>query len=121
MRAAAGLPAVVEVYRNRTRRCWSLRVGGRVVGYADTVALESVRLRHSEAARIRAVSTGARTVHAVAAGELSSAPRSPNAARLRYRIEAPGFRAGEDGVVVTAAAAAWFEADGSAWVAGGVP
>ncbi len=110
----------VEVYRNRTRRCWSLRVGGRVVGYADVVALESVRLRHSEAARIRAVRTGARTVHAFAAGVISTAARSPNAAPLRYRIEAPGFRAGEDGRVVTAASAAWFEADGSAWIEGGV-
>lgn len=95
---------MVEVYRNRTRRCWSLRVGSRVVGYADAVALESVRLRSSEPARIRAVRTGHRTVHAVAAGELSSAPRSPNAARLRYRVEEPGFRC--EGAIITAAAAA---------------
>lgn len=111
---------MVEVYRNRTRRCWSLRVAGKVVGYADADALESVRLRHSEAARIRAIRTGHRTVHAVAAGELSSAPRSLNAARLRYRVDAPGFRAGEEERLVTSASAAWFEADGSAWIEGGV-
>lgn len=112
---------MVEVYRNRSSRCWSLRVGGRVVGYADAVALESVQLRSSETARIRAVRTGHRTVHAVAAGALSSAPRPLAAERLRYRIEAPGFRAGEDGRLVTAASTVWFEADGTAWCEEGVP
>ena len=56
----------VEAYRNLTRRLWSIRVAGRVVGHAQSVALVGVTLRASEAARLRCLRTGARDVHAVA-------------------------------------------------------
>lgn len=108
---------MTAVYRNRTRRCWSLREGRRVVGYADAVALVEVRLLASEAARIRVLRTGATDVHAVAEGTVTEAPLPPGAERLRYRVTVPGFRAGPEERVVTAAAGAWFSADGTAWVA----
>lgn len=107
--------AAVEVYRNLTRRCWSVRVGGRVVGHVPAIALAGVTLRSSEAARQRCLRTGTRDVHAWAAGlRLDGVPRPPGTVRFRYGLYRPGFRL-PDGTVFTAAAACWFEPDGSAW------
>ncbi|BAQ49181.1 hypothetical protein Maq22A_1p34585 (plasmid) [Methylobacterium aquaticum] len=110
-------PRSVEVYRNLTRKAWSVRVNGRVVAHVQAIALQAVTLRASEAGRLRCLRTGARDVHAWARGTEAEEPRPPGAIRLRYRLEEPGFRAG--GSVITAASAAWFEADGSAWIEGG--
>lgn len=104
----------VEVYRNLTRRAWSLRVGGRVVGHVPAIALRDVVLRASEASRLRCVRLGLRDVHAFARGVPSTDSRPPGALRFRYRLSEAGFRLA-DGQAVSAAAAAWFEADGSAW------
>lgn len=109
---------MTAVYRNRMRRCWSLREGRRVVGYADAVAPVGVRLLASEAARIRALWTGATYVHAIAEGTVTDAPLPPGAERLRYRVTVPGFRVGPEERVVTAAESAWFSADGTAWCTG---
>ena len=104
----------VEVYRNLTRRAWSVRVGGRVVGHVPAIALRDVALRASEASRLRCVRLGIRDVHAFARGVPSTDSRPPTAVRFRYRLDTPGFRL-TDGQAVSVAAAAWFEADGSAW------
>lgn len=88
------------------------------MGYADAVTLSGVRLLASEAARIRVLRTGATDVHAVAEGTVTNAPMPPGAERLRYRVSLLGFRAGSEERVVTAAAGAWFSADGTAWVVG---
>ncbi len=104
----------VEIYRNLTRRAWSLRVAGRVVGHVPTIALRDVVLKASEASRLRCVRLGVRDVHAFARGIPSTDSRPPGAVRFRYRLSEHGFRLA-DGRVVTAAQAAWFEADGSAW------
>ncbi|OHV14708.1 hypothetical protein BK022_24455 [Methylorubrum extorquens] len=106
-----------EVYRNRSRRLWSVRECGRVVGHAPAIALVGVVFRASEAARLRCLRTGARDVHAWASGEIADLPRPAGARRLRYRVEEPGFRC--EGAVVTRARVAWFEADGTAWCEGG--
>lgn len=108
---------MVEVYRNRTRSRWSVRISGRVDGHRLCVVLVGVTLRASEAARLRCLRTGARDVHAWAAGELADLPRPEGAKRLRYRIKESGFRV--EGRVVVRAATAWFEADGTAWAVGG--
>ncbi len=94
-----------------------MRVDGRVVGHVQAIALAGVTLRASEAGRLRCLRTGARDVHAWARGTVTEEARPPGAVRLRYRLTEPGFRVG--GRIVTAAAAVWFEADGSAWVEGG--
>lgn len=107
-------PSAVEVYRNLTRRAWSVRAGGRVVGHVPAIALRDVALRSSNAARLRCVRLGTRDVHAWARGVPTDAPRPPAAVRFRYRLAEPGFRLA-DGQVLLAAAAAWFEEDGSAW------
>lgn len=104
-----------EVYRHTRRRCWSLCEGGRVVAHADSVALRDVALvvRPGALARVRAHRQ--REVCAVARGIATVAPRPPGARRLTFDPFGEGaFLA--DGVPVAAAAAAWFEADGTAWV-----
>ena len=110
-------PPVAEIYWNRPRRLWSVREGGLVVAHVPAIALVGVRFRASEASRLRCLRTGCRDVHAWAVGRVCEVSRTEDAARVRYRIEQSGFRVGDR--VVTRAARGWFEADGSAWVAGG--
>ena len=108
---------MTEIYWNRTSRLWSVREAGRVVAHVETISLSDVRFRASEAGRLRCLRTGARDVHAWAAGAIGEGSRPEEASRVRYRIEEAGFRV--EGRVVVAAFAAWFEADGSAWCVGG--
>lgn len=110
-------PPVTEIYWNRTCRLWSVREGGRVVAHVPAISLWDVRFRASEASRLRCLRTGARDVHAWAAGSVCEVSRTGDAARVRYWIEQAGFRVG--GRVVTRATRVWFEADGSAWCVGG--
>lgn len=105
----------VEAYRNLTRRSWSVRVGGRVVGHAPAIALLGVTLRASDAARLRCLRTGCRDVHAWARGfPLVGVPRPGGAVPFTYRLDRPGFHL-PDGTIIAGAAAVWLEADGSAW------
>lgn len=110
---------MADVYRNRTRRAWSVRIRGRVVGHREAVCLVGVTLRASEAGRVRCLAWGSREVVAWARGELADLARPVGAERLRYRLDTPGFLAGEEGRLVSKGRAAWFEADGSAWIEGG--
>ncbi len=106
---------MADVYRNLHRRCWSVREGGRVVDHVAEIALSGVTLRASEAARLRCLRTGSRDVHAWARGlPLVGVPRPGGAVRFSYSLDRPGFRL-SDGSILTAAAGAWFEQDGSAW------
>ncbi|TXN63218.1 hypothetical protein [Methylobacterium sp. WL6] len=107
----------VDVYRNLTRKRWSVRIGGWVAAHVEAIVLVGVTFRVSEASRVRCVRTGVRDVHAWARGRPGTGTRPPpDAVRVRYRpsVEA-GFRA-PDGTLITAAAAVWFEADGTAWI-----
>jgi hypothetical protein len=108
---------VTDIYWHRSRRLWSVRVAGRVVAHVPAIALSDVTFRASEAGRLRCLRTGARDVHAWAAGTVAEVSRTRDASGVRYRIEEAGFRVGDR--VVTKAAAVWFEADGSAWCEGG--
>ncbi len=105
-----------DVYRNLTRRAWSVRERGRVVGHVPAIVLADVVLRASEAGRQRCLRTGAGTsTHGHGHG--GEGARPPSAVRLRYGLWCPGFRT--NGLLVTRASMAWFEADGSAWIEGG--
>lgn len=110
---------LADIYRHRGRRAWSVRVGGRVVGHRDEVCLVGVVLRASEAGRIRCLARGSREVVAWVRGEVADLARPVGVERLRYRLDAPGFRAGEEGRAVSKGRVAWFEADGTAWIEGG--
>lgn len=110
------MPAEVEVYRNLTRRRWSVRVGGWVAAHMDAIALRDVVFRSSEASRLRTIRTGIRDVHAWARGvPVPGLERPAGAVPVRYRPRVePGFR-DPDGDLVAGARLAWFEPDGSCW------
>ncbi|MDP4021101.1 hypothetical protein Q8W71_00560 [Methylobacterium sp. NEAU 140] len=104
-----------DVYRHTRRRRWSLKVGGRVVGHVEAVALAGVALVVRPGALARVRDRHVREVCALARGTPTAAPRPPGARRLRFDVYGAGtFLA--DGQPITAAALAWFEADGSAWI-----
>ncbi|MCJ2007026.1 hypothetical protein [Methylobacterium sp. J-092] len=108
----------VEVYRNVTRRRWSVRVGRWVAAHMDAIALRDVVFRSSEVSRLRTIRTGIRDVHAWARGvPVPGLGRPDDAVPVRYRprIE-PGFRDPDGGIVVMADFA-WFEPDGTCWAA----
>ncbi|UMY18814.1 hypothetical protein MMB17_05725 [Methylobacterium organophilum] len=110
---------MADVYRHRGRAAWSVREGGRVVGHREAVCLVDVVLVASEAGRLWCLRRGQREVVAWARGELADLARPVSAERLRYGLDRPGFRAGDGERPVTRARAAWFEADGTAWIEGG--
>lgn len=110
---------MTDIYRILTRRCWSLREGGRVVAHVAAAALADCSLHASEPSRLRFLRTGHRTVHAWARGVLVDAARPADAVRLHYRpASAPGFRT-PSGALVRKSRLMRFEDDGSAWVVGG--
>lgn len=104
----------VDVYWNRTRRLWSVREDGLVVGHVAEIVLGRVTLHASEPARQRMLRTGERTVHAYARGYRVEAWLRPlESVQLVYSPSAgPGFVAG--GKLVVRAVGVWFEADGTA-------
>lgn len=108
-------PSPVHVYYNRSRKLWSIRSNGIVVGHAPSLALSECALHAGESARLRCLRTGDRDVHAWIKGTLAGGARPGDAIRIGYRPSAPGFRRRDTDEVVTAASAVWFEADGSAW------
>lgn len=85
-------PASVDVYRNLTRRAWSVRVAGRVVGRVKAIALRDVVLRSSNAARLQCLRLALRDVHAWARGTPTDTAHPVEAVRLRYRLSEEGFR-----------------------------
>lgn len=58
----------VSVYKNLTKKCFSVKCRGRVVSHLDTIALRSVSFRVNEKARDRVRITGHKTVHATVDG-----------------------------------------------------
>ena len=92
-----------------------MREGGRVVAHVEAVALSDVALVVRPGALARVRDRHVREVCALARGTPSDMRRPPEARRLRFDVYGAGnFLA--DGVLVTTASAAWFEADGAAWI-----
>jgi hypothetical protein len=54
----------VQVYRNRTKNCYSIRQNGRVVAHADRLCLKNCYFVVNEKLKQKAVKTGKRNVHA---------------------------------------------------------
>lgn len=111
----------VHVYFNRTRKLWSIRHDGIVVGHAPSLALSGCALHAGESARLRCERTGQRDVHAWIKGTLADGAKPADAVRIGYRPTEQGFRRRDTGAIVTAAAAVWFEPDGTAWAANPIP
>ncbi|GJD66480.1 hypothetical protein [Methylobacterium frigidaeris] len=68
---------MTEVYRNLTRRAWSVREGGRVVAHLPELALRDVRLVVRPGGRAAVLRTGQRSVHAWARGTRTELPAIP--------------------------------------------
>lgn len=62
--------ALVYVARNLHKDQWSLRIGGKVAGYADTLRLENVMFKVSESGRQRVIREKKKNVHAYVVGSL---------------------------------------------------
>lgn len=107
--------ALTQIYWNRTRRLWSVRVRGLVTAHVPALALSNCRFRASEASRLRCLRSGARDAHAWVAGTPLERPRTRPAVRIGYRPSEPGFRRRDTGAVIARADFVWLEADGSAW------
>ncbi|SDM88522.1 hypothetical protein SAMN05216360_104144 [Methylobacterium phyllostachyos] len=108
------MPAV-QAYWNRTRRLWSVRAGGLVVAYEQTLALAGCRLHAGESTRLRCVRTGDRDVHAWIAGELADEACLEALVRIGYRPAETGFRRRDTDQIITRAELVRFAPDGSAW------
>lgn len=66
-----------HVYRNLHRRCWSIRVRGKVIGHRDEVALTDCRFVIQPGGQQRARREGRRNVHAYIAGVIACPPPEP--------------------------------------------
>lgn len=105
-----------DVYRHLSRRAWSIRERGRVVGHASTLCLQDVRFVVSAAGVARIRRRSQREVVAHARGVLAESVAVPDGA-LRVRFcpyRAPAFTL-PDGSPIAAAALVVFLADGSCW------
>lgn len=109
-------PLAVEAYRNLSRRCWSVRRTGRVVGHVQTLTLAGAVFRVSAAGVRRVQARQAREVVAFVRGvPIESGPLPREAQRVRFcPYRGPDFTL-EDGAPVSAAALVHLAADGSCW------
>lgn len=109
-------PLVVEAYRNLSRRCFSVRCAGRVVGHVETLALADAEFRVSAAGVRRIQARRAREFVAVVRGIPTESSAIPTGAvRVRFcPYLGPSFHLA-DGTPVTAAALVILAADGSCW------
>ncbi|BDL39015.1 hypothetical protein MSPGM_16050 [Methylorubrum sp. GM97] len=114
-------PSSVHVFWNRNRHIWSIRRGRFVFDRRPSVALVGCVMRASEAGRLRCQAAARREVVATIVGTPADSARPADAIRIGYRPTEPGFRRRDTGAVVTAAAAVWFEPDGTAWAANPTP
>lgn len=104
----------VDVYRNLTKRCWSVRENGKVVDHVEAIALEDVSFRVSEAARQRVLRLGQRAVLAWATGLVTDTPMQPGSERIKFDpFEMETFRSGTTPVFWMSLA--HFDRNGRCW------
>ncbi len=117
--SAAPAVAVTDVYRNRTRRCWSIRERGRVVAHAQTVTLAAAVMIVRPGSRARVMRTGHREVHAWIRGTLVAHAGVPaKAASFHYRPFEAGHFIDESDRAIEAAARVFLDQEGWAWHSG---
>ena len=108
---------MTDVYRNLTRRAWSVREGGRVVAHLPELALRDVRLVVQPGGRTACLRTRVRSVHAVARGIRTDFDGIPEGAfevgyspwHADHFTVRPGFRK------VLSCRVAVFTSTGTAW------
>src|SRR4051794_31587106 len=92
------------VYFNLHRKNWSIMARHRVVGHADTLALDNATFRVREAGRLRVLATKRKNVHAFVCGRRSTAPSSEAAVRVSYNpYKAGHFYRCDTGAAISAA------------------
>ncbi|AWV16804.1 MULTISPECIES: hypothetical protein [Methylobacterium] len=111
----------VHVHFHRRLKMWSILRKRRLIGHAPSLVLTGCIMRASEAGRLRCLAAARREVVATIEGILADGARPADAVRIGYRPTEQGFRRRDTGAVVTAAAAVWFEPDGTAWAASPIP
>lgn len=62
----------VSVYRNLTKKCWSLKQGGVVVAHADTLAMTTEKFKVNLKSRDKGLTEGKKYVHAFIVGFLAA-------------------------------------------------
>lgn len=107
---------MTDVYRNLTRRCWSVRERGRVVAHLQSLTLAGAVMVVRPGSRARVLQTGHREVHAWIRGTVVPHVGVPaGVVRLRYQPFEVGHFTDECGRPVVAAASVFFDEDGRAW------
>ena len=74
----------VKVYRNLHKRCFSIVQGGLVVAYADTITLDDVIFKVSEAGRQRVIREKQKNVHAYVTGLVGNDNNAPTFLEITY-------------------------------------
>lgn len=74
----------VEIYWNLNRNCYSVRSGGRVIGYTDKFTLTDATFSSQKAGRNRVRRTGRKNVHAFIRGTWSDFTLPASLTRVTY-------------------------------------
>lgn len=82
----------VKVYRNITKRCYSVMRDGHVIAHVDSIVLKNVEFRVSEAGRQRVLKERRKNVHAFIVGQVSMDEALDKGTPVRYNpYVAPSF------------------------------
>jgi hypothetical protein len=113
----------VFVYRNLTRKCWSVKAldgpkKGRVIAHPVEIVLADATFKVSEAGRQRVLRQRQRNVHAGIVGTLCDAPDSLTPAEeVCYNpYRAPTFTSRDGTPLVASVPYVYFSADGRAYL-----
>lgn len=68
---------IVKVYRNLTKKCWSIQHRGLVIAHANTVELANVTFKVSQSGRDRCLREHRKNVHAFVVGDLIGCGATP--------------------------------------------
>lgn len=110
-----GAGAPVEVYRNLSRRCFSVRQAGRVIGHVPSLVMRDVAFVVSLAGVRRIRLRQAREVVAIARGVPAESGLPDGAIRVRFDPYRSSDFTLDDGSPIRAAAVVAFLPDGSCW------
>jgi len=80
-------PLKVEVYKNLRKQCYSIRQKGKVIGYANIVAMSNVDFVVQKGGRKRVLESGQKNVHAFLRGFLYVCSSDQSKFDLPYNLQ----------------------------------